>query len=385
MGLSIAIPSIKAAVISGQGWIPQPGILADGRAGKTSRIDAKRHGRATAVYSGRESTLNVENTKEIRMLKMFLNVACGAAVTTYATLAASADAWPSNPIKLVVTFPAGGSTDVAARLVDLGRPVLVDNKPGAGGNIGADFVAKAPADGYTLLMATSSHVTNRTLYKSLPYDFLQDLAPVSRIAFVPNMLVVNPSSIHANNLAEFIKLVKDPNNKSRLNYGSGGNGTSHHLATALFNALLGVEMEHVPYKGGAPAAAALLGGQVQVLFAPLVEVQAFIDAGKLKALGVTTKQRSSLYPDIPAIGEVVTGYEVALWNGILVPAATATDIVGKLNGAIARALAQADIKQRLAEQGSEPAATSPAEFRQFIAAEVGKWAKLVQISGAKVD
>ena len=318
--------------------------------------------------------------------------AIGCAVLAFhAGWAASADAWPSNVVKLVVTFPPGGSTDVTARLIaeklrsDLGRSVIVDNKPGAGGNIGADFVAKAPADGYTLLMATSSHVTNRTLYKNLPYDVLQDFAPVSRIAFIPNMLVVNPSTIPAGNLAEFIKYVKDTSGKSKLNYGTGGSGTSHHLATALFNSMAGVEMEHVPYKGGAPAVAALLGGQVQVLFAPLVEVLAFVEAGKLKGLGVTTRQRSSRFPDIPAIGEVLPGYEVALWNGILIPANTPADIVSKLNGAIVKALNQADIKQRLAEQGSEPAGNSAAEFRQFIAAEVDKWATIVRISGAKVE
>ena len=324
-------------------------------------------------------------------MKTFLALSGAALLASYAALSVSADVWPSNPIKLVVTFPPGGATDVTARLVadklraDLGRPVIVDNKPGAGGNIGADFVAKAAPDGYTLLMATSSHVTNRTLYKSLPYDFVQDLAPVSRVAFIPNMLVVNPSNARATTLAEFIKSVKDSSGKTRLNYGTGGNGTSHHLATALFNSMVGVEMEHVPYKGGAPAAAALMGGQVQVLFAPLVEVQGFVEAGKLKALGVTTRQRSPLYPDIPAIGEVLPGYEVALWTGIMIPANAPADIVAKLNGAIVKALAQADIKQRLAEQGSDPAGNTPAEFRQFIAGEVGKWAKLVQISGAKVE
>jgi tripartite-type tricarboxylate transporter receptor subunit TctC len=325
------------------------------------------------------------------MLRIFKQTILAAALATYAAAAVSADAWPSNVIKLVVTFPPGGSTDVTARLIaeklrtELGRAVIVDNKPGAGGNIGAEFAAKAPADGYTLLMATSSHVTNRTLYKNLPYDFVQDFAPVSRIAFVPNMLVVNPSQIRAANLAEFIKFVKDGSGKTRLNYGTGGNGTSHHLATALFNSMVGVEMEHVPYKGGAPAASALMGNQVQVLFAPLIEVLGFIESGKLKGLGVTTRQRSSLYPDIPAIGEMLPGYEVALWNGIVIPAATPADIVGKLSSAIVKSLGQADIKQRLAEQGSDPAGTSPAEFKQFIAGEVGKWAKLVQISGAKVD
>ncbi|HTD89285.1 MAG TPA: tripartite tricarboxylate transporter substrate binding protein [Burkholderiales bacterium] len=325
------------------------------------------------------------------MFRIFLRVVFCVSLTAYAACAVSAEAWPSNAIKLIVTFPAGGSTDVTARLIaeklrtELGRSIVVDNRPGAGGNIGADMVAKAAPDGYTLLMATSTHVTNRTLYKSLPYDFVQDLAPVSRIAFVPNLLVVNPAYTRAANLAEFIKLAKNTGVGARLNYGSGGNGTSHHLATALFNSMVGVEMEHVPYKGGAPAAAALLGGQVQVLFAPLVEVLSFVEAGKLKGLGVTTRQRSSLFPDIPAIGEMLPGYEVALWNGIVIPANTPADIVNKLNSAIIKALNQPDIKQKLAEQGSDPAGNSPAEFRQFIAGEVEKWAKIVRISGAKVD
>jgi tripartite-type tricarboxylate transporter receptor subunit TctC len=325
------------------------------------------------------------------MFRNFLQAMGGAVLAFYSMLAVSADAWPSNSIKLVVTFAPGGATDVTARLIaekmrlDLGQSVIVDNRPGAAGNIGADFAAKAAPDGYTLLMATSTHVTNRTLYKSLPYDFVQDLAPVSRVAFFPNMLVVNPSRMRVGSLAEFIKLVKDSGGKSRLNYGSGGSGSSQHLSTSLFNNMVGVEMEHVPYKGGAPAVTALLGDQVQVLISPLVEVVSFIDAGKLKGLGVTTRQRSPRYPDIPAIGEALPGYEVAPWNGIFIPANTPADIVNKLNSVIVKGLNQADIKLRLAEQGSDPAGNSPAEFRQFIASEMGKWAKLVQISGAKID
>jgi tripartite-type tricarboxylate transporter receptor subunit TctC len=325
------------------------------------------------------------------MGRIFLQVVCCGTLATHAAWAVAADPWPANPLKLVVPFAPGGATDVTARLIaekirlDIGQSVIVDNRAGAGGNIGAEFAAKAAPDGYTLLMATSSHVTNRTLYKSLSYDIVQDLAPVSRVAFFPNMLVVNPGSLRVGSLVEFIKLVKDSSGKSKLNYGSGGSGTSQHLSTSLFNNMLGVEMEHVPYKGGAPAVTALLGDQVQVLITPLVEVVSFIDAGKLKALGVTTRQRSSRYPDIPAIAEALPGYEVAPWNGIFVPANTPTDIVNKLSSAIVKGLNQADIKQRLAEQGSDPAGNSPAEFRQFIASEVGKWAKLVQISGAKVE
>ena len=325
------------------------------------------------------------------MKHSLLKLLLGAVCAFLALSCMAADPWPANPLKLVVTFPAGGSTDVAARLiadklrVELGRAVLVDNRAGAGGNIGAEFAAKSAPDGYTLLMATSSHVTNRSLYKNLGYDFVSDFAPVSRVAFVPNILVVNPSQVKVNTLAEFIKFVKDGSNKQRLNYGTGGSGTSHHLATALFNSMTQVEMEHVPYKGGAPAAAALLGGQVQVVFAPLVEVLSFIESGKVKALGVTTRQRSSLFPDLPAIGEVLPGYEVALWNGILVSAATPADVIGKLNGAVVKALAQPDVKKRFAEQGSDPSGTTPAEFKQFIAGELDKWARIVKLSGAKVE
>jgi tripartite-type tricarboxylate transporter receptor subunit TctC len=325
------------------------------------------------------------------MPRIFLQVVCCGALATHAAWSVAADPWPANPLKLVVTFAPGGATDVTARLIaekirsDLGQSVIVDNRPGAGGNIGAEFAAKAAPDGYTLLMATSSHVTNRSLYKSLSYDIVQDLAPVSRVVFFPNILVVNPASLRVGSLAEFIKLVKDSSGKSRMNYGSGGSGTSQHLSSSLFNNMVGVEMEHVPYKGGAPAVTALLGDQVQVLITPMVEVVSFIDAGKLKGLGVTTRQRSPRYPDIPAIGEALPGYEVAPWNGIFVPANTPADIVNKLNNAIVKGLNQADIKQRLTEQGSDPAGNSPAEFRQFIASEMGKWAKLVQISGAKAD
>ncbi len=301
---------------------------------------------------------------------------------------ALADTWPSKPIRLVVPYPPGGSTDVTARVIAeslrplLGQTVVIDNRPGAAGNIGADAVAKSAPDGYTLLMATSTHATNISLYKNLPYDFVQDLAPVAQITFIPNVLVVGPS-IAAGNLAEFVDYVKS--GKSPVTYGSAGNGSSQHLSGALFNSMVAGEMVHVPYKGGAPATADLLAGQIQTLFAPLVEVLAHIKAGKLRVLGITTSKRSPLLPDVPAIGEVLPGYEVALWNGVLAPAKTPAGIVNKLNDAIVKVLNQPEIKARLAEQGSEPVGNSPAEFKQFIAAEVEKWKSLVRISGARVE
>lgn len=325
------------------------------------------------------------------MLKLFFQAIFCVALLIQAALAISADTWPSRVIKLVVTFSPGGSTDVTARLIaeklrpELGQSVIVDNKPGAAGNIGADYVAKSAPDGYTLLMATSTHVTNQSLYKSLPYDFVRDLAPVSRIAFIPSVLVVNPNYIQVSSLPEFIKYVKDSKGKHKLNYGSGGNGSIGHLSTALFNSMVGADMEQVAYKGGAPATAALLGGEVQVLFGPLVEVLSFVETGKLKALGITNKKRSPMLPDVPAIGEVLPGYEVALWNGILVPAGTPIDIVKNLNAMIVKVLSQPDLIKGLAGQGSEPAGNSPIEFRQFIATEMEKWRALVKTSGAQLN
>lgn len=322
------------------------------------------------------------------MFKSLLRASCCAALLIQVTSAVSADAWPFKVVKLVVPYPPGGSTDVTARVVaeslrpELGWPVVIENKGGAGANIGADYVAKSPADGYTLLMATSTHATNPSLYKSLPYDFVRDFVPVSQIAFIPNVLVVNPG-VPVNRLGEFINYVKEGTRK--LNYGSAGSGSSQHLSGALFNSMVGGNMEHVAYKGGAPATTDLVGGQIQVLFAPLVEVLSFIKAGKIKALGITTKQRSPLLPDVPVIGEVLPGYEVALWNGILAPAGTPGDRVNKLNAAIVKVLGQPDIRKRLAEMGSEPVGSSPVEFRQFIATETEKWKALVKISGAQAE
>jgi len=260
--------------------------------------------------------------------------------------------------------------------------VVIDNRPGAAGNIGADAVAKSAPDGYTLLMATSTHATNPSLYRKLPYDFVQDFSPVAQVAFIPNLLVVGPS-VPTATLAEFIAYVKD--GKHAVNYGSAGNGSSQHLSAALFNSMVGGSMVHVPYKGGAPATADLLAGQIQAIFAPLVEVLSHVKAGKLTALGITTRKRSPLLPDVPAIGEVLPGYEVALWNGILAPAKTPAEIVNRLNEAIVKVLNQPDIRGRLAEQGSEPVGSSPAEFRRFIEAETEKWKTLVKLSGARVE
>ena len=299
------------------------------------------------------------------------------------------NAWPAKPIRLIVGFAAGGSTDVTARIIAqalserLGQPVVVENRGGAGGNIGADAVAKADPDGYTLLMATSStFAANPNLYKSLPFDVQKDFAPITVTAFIPNLLVVNPS-VPANNVADFIAYLKA--NPDKLNFASAGNGTSQHLSGELFNSLAGVRMTHVAYRGGAPAVSDLLGGQVQVIFAPLVEVIQQVRAEKLKALGITTAKRSPLLPEVPTILESLPGYEVALWNGLLAPAKTPPDIIDRINRATIEALRSPEVKAKLAEQGSEPVGNTPAEFKAFIDSELVKWRRLVEISGATVQ
>ena len=298
-------------------------------------------------------------------------------------------AWPAKPIRMIVGFAAGGSTDVTARIIAqalserLGQPVVVENRGGAGGNIGADAVAKADPDGYTLLMATSStFAANPNLYKTLPFDVQKDFAPITVTAFIPNLLVVNPS-VPANNVADFIAYLKA--NPDKLNFASAGNGTSQHLSGELFNSLAGVRMTHVAYRGGAPAVSDLLGGQVQVIFAPLVEVIQQVRAEKLKALGITTAKRSPLLPEVPTILESLPGYEVALWNGLLAPAKTPPDIIDRINRATIEALRSPEVKAKLAEQGSEPVGNTPAEFKAFIDSELVKWRRLVEISGATVQ
>jgi tripartite-type tricarboxylate transporter receptor subunit TctC len=302
---------------------------------------------------------------------------------------ASADTWPTKPLRLIVPFAAGGSTAVTARLLAqalgdrLGQQVVVDNRPGAGGNIGADAVAKAEPDGYTLLMTTSTtHATNPSLYKSLPFDVKKDFAPISLTAFIPNLLVVHPS-VPAKNVAEFIAYAKA--NPDKLTYGSAGNGSSQHLSAELFKSLAGVQMVHAVYRGGAPAMNDLLSGQIQVLFSPLVEALQHVQAGKLTALGITTAKRSALLGEVPTIGEVLPGYEVALWNGVLAPAGTPPAIVEKVNRHLVEALRSEEMKAKLAQQGSEPVGNSPEEFRAFIGDELVKWGKLVEISGARIQ
>jgi tripartite-type tricarboxylate transporter receptor subunit TctC len=302
--------------------------------------------------------------------------------------AAHAGAWPSRTITMVVPFAAGGSTDSTARLVaeklgkELGQAVVVDNRAGAGSNIGSAYVAKAQADGYTLLLTSSTIATNVSLYQSTGFDLNKDLVPVAQVALIPNVLVVN-NDFPAKTLADFVDYVRQK--RGPVNYGSAGNGTSQHLSGALFNSMVGGAMTHVPYKGGAPANTDLLGGQIQAVFAPLVEVLPFIDSGKLRALAITTSKRSPRLPNVPAVSEVLPGYEVVLWNGVFVPAGTPPEIVQKLGAALHEVTEDPQVRKVLAEQGSAPVEGPPANFKTVLAAEVEKWGRLVKLSGAQVN
>jgi tripartite-type tricarboxylate transporter receptor subunit TctC len=298
--------------------------------------------------------------------------------------------YPSRPIRLVVPFPAGGTTDILARAVGhklteaWGQSVVVDNRPGAGGNIGSELVAKAAPDGYTLLMGTvGTHAINASLYAKMPYDNIKDFAPVILVAGVPNVLVVNPA-VPVHSVQELIGYAKA--NPGKLNFASSGSGTSIHLSGELFKTLTGVQMSHVPYKGSAPALQDLVGGQVQLMFDNLPSALALIKSGKLRALAVTSTTRAAAIPDVPTVIESgVAGFEASSWFGVLAPAGTPSPIIAKLNAEIDKWLSSSDAKEKLVGQGANAAGGSPDDFSKHIAAETAKWAKVVKASGAQVD
>ena len=319
-----------------------------------------------------------------------LALAAAALALAAAPLAAAQTPYPGKPVRLVVPFPAGGTTDILARAAAQklseawGQQVIVDNRPGAGGNIGAELVAKAAPDGYTLLMGTvGTHAINASLYSKLPYDPVKDFAPVILVAGVPNVLVVNPS-LPVNSVPELIAYAKA--NPGALNFASSGSGTSIHLSGELFKTLTGVQMTHVPYKGSAPALTDLMGGQVQLMFDNLPSSLGFIKAGKLRALAVTSSARAAALPDVPALAEAgVPGFEASSWFGILAPAGTPRDIILRINGEVAKWLASPEAREKLAGQGAIAAGGTPEDFARHINAEMAKWAKVVKESGAKVD
>lgn len=293
---------------------------------------------------------------------------------------------PTKNIKLVVPFAAGGSTDIMARQIGqalserVGQPVVIENRAGAGGNIGAEYVARSDPDGYTLFMATSStHATNPALYKNLRFDPVRDFTPITLTAFIPNLLVVNPD-LPVRSVDELIAYGKA--NPGKLNYGTGGPGTSLHLAAALFGHLAKLEMVHVPYRGGAPVAADLIAGKIQLSFSPMVEVLEHVRGNLLRPLAVTTAKRSGLMPDIPTLGERLPGYEVTLWNGIMGPAGMPPGSAARYARDIVAALHTAEMRAKIAAQGSDPVGNTPEEFAAFVVAEQPKWAELVRISGA---
>ncbi len=315
---------------------------------------------------------------------------CTLLPTAAAQAQGGAPAYPAKAIRYVVPFPAGGTTDILARMLGQklteawGQQVIIDNRPGAGGNVGSEIASKAPADGYTILGGTvSSHSINTSLYSKMPYHPLKDFAPVTTIAMVPNVLVVHPS-VPAKNVKEFITFAKA--RPGQLRYASAGNGTSQHLSGELFSMLTGTKMIHVPYKGSAPASAELMGGQVELSFENSTVAVPFINAGKMRALGVTTAKRTGALPGVPTLAEAgVPGYEVSSWQGVFAPAGTPPEIVRKLNAELVRIIGLPDFQKRLADIGAEPVGNTPEQFTDFIRTEIAKWEKVVKASGARVD
>jgi tripartite-type tricarboxylate transporter receptor subunit TctC len=319
----------------------------------------------------------------------FLHLAAGAAALPAVSRIAWAQAYPARPVRVIVPFAPAGTTDIAARLIGqwlserLGQPFVIENRPGASTTIGTEVVVRAPADGYTLLLATTASAINTTLFEGkLNYNFLRDIAPIASIISAPNVMVVNPS-VPAKSVPEFIAYAKA--NPRKLNMASPGTGSPPHLCGELFMMMTGTSMIHVPYRGSGPALVDLLAGQVQVGFDPVPASIEYIRTGRLRALAVTTATRSDALPDIPTVGEFLPGYEASAWYGVGVPKNIPAAIVDKLNEAINAGLADPAIKARLADLGGVPMPMSPAEFGKFIAHETEKWAKVVKFSGAKPD
>jgi len=318
------------------------------------------------------------------MKKILTRVALTIGLTAMAssTFAQAATNYPARPIKIVVPFAPGGTTDMLARLVgqrltqSWGQPVVIENKPGAGATLGADMVAKSAPDGYTLLMGAAHHTIAQQVYAKIPYHFDRDFAPITMVAMVPNMVVVN-SEVPAKNIAEFIALAKTQPGK--LNYGSAGAGTAHHLIGEMFKLRAGVDLVHVPYKGSAPAVADLLSGQVQLMFDTVTSGLPQVKAGKLRALAVTTAKRSSAMPDVPSLSETaLPGFDVGTWFGLLAPAATPTAIVQKLNAEIVKIIQQPDVRKQMLEAGSEPMGNTSQQMAAQIKAELEAFESVVK-------
>jgi tripartite-type tricarboxylate transporter receptor subunit TctC len=317
--------------------------------------------------------------------RQFLHLAAGAAAFPAMSGMAKGQTYPSRLVRVIVGFPAGGAVDILARLMGqwlserLSQTFVIENRPGAGGNIATETAARASADGYTLLAICSPNAINASLYQKLNFNFIRDIAPIASSVRLPNVMQIHPS-VPAKTVPEFIAYAKA--NPGKLSMASAGNGTSGHLSGELFKSMTGVDMVHVPYRGGPPAVTDLIGGRVQVLFDVMTNSLEHIRSGRLRALAVTTEARSEALPEIPTVGEFVPGYEASFWNGLGAPRDTPAEIVQILNKEINLALADPKIRTRLAELGGTVLSLSPADFGKFIAAETEKWAKVVKFSGA---
>ena len=332
------------------------------------------------MHLDRNLDRSIGRRRAVRAFGIAIVAAAGLATTTGAVMAQS---WPSKSITLIVPFPAGGTTDVLARALaekltqSLGQSVIVESKPGAGATLGADYVAKAKPDGYTLLVGAVHHTIASSVYKKLPYDFQKDLTPITTIALVPNVLVVNAAATPASNVDELVAMLKAK--PGHYNYGSNGNGTAQHLIGTQFQKITGTEMVHIPYKGSAPLATDLLGGQITMSFDTVTPVLPHIKSGKLRALAVTTAKRSSALPDVPTLEEAgLKGFDIGTWFGVLAPAATPRDIVDRLNAEMVKVIHSPDFKSRMAAIGAEPIGDSTAELSAKIKNETDKFAKLVK-------
>jgi tripartite-type tricarboxylate transporter receptor subunit TctC len=318
--------------------------------------------------------------------RTFLQLAAGAAVLPAVSRIAFAQAYPTRPVRIIVGFAPGGTADIIARLMGqwlserLGQPFIIENRPGGGTNIATEAVVRAPADGYTLLMLSATQAINATLYDKLNFNFIRDIVPVAGTMRVPGIMVVNPS-VPANTVPEFIAYAKA--NAGKLSMASGGIGSAGHISGELFKMMTGINIAHVPYRGGGPALTDLLAGQVQVYFSPMPAAIEYIKAGKLRALAVTTAARSEALPDIATVAEFVPGYEASTWVGVGAPKATPAEIVEKLNKEINAALADPKIKARLADLGGTVLPGTPADFGKLIADETEKWGKVVKFTGIK--
>lgn len=321
-------------------------------------------------------------------MKFTIAFICGL-LSLVLTAPANAQSYPNKPVRVVVPYPPGGPTDIVARVLfqqvseATGQQFLVDNRAGAGGNIGAEIVAKSPADGYTLMIGTTAHAINMSLFKNLSYDVQKDFAPVSLLTQGPLVLVAHPQ-FPANSIKEVIELAKSKS--GGLNFASSGNGQSTHLSAELFNTMAGIKMSHVPYKGSAPALTDVMSGQVDVMFDTTLSAMPFVKAGKLKALGLTSPVRSPAAPDVPTIAESgLPGYEVFAWNGVFVPAGTPKAIIQQLNDQIRKAMLLPQVKDKFSAQGFAASWNSPENFGVFVKNEVDKWSRTVKASGATLD